>query len=83
MTFLGEVGTRFRPFAVVLAVDALEATSLWAVLAAFRWLTGVVPVREKAGQVISIIHSIGVVVVFAILAGSLVVDVIRLKRAER
>ena len=78
--FYKAVWSGYRPYALLFTIDVLTAGSLWAVLAIFKWLTKIVPVREKAGEVISTIHSVGVIIVFGVLAGSLVWDVIRIKR---
>jgi len=77
-----EVWHAYRPYAKVFLVDLLVAISLWVLLAAFRWVTHLVPVEETAAHVIGIIHSGGVVCVFGVLAGTLVWDVIQLKRGR-
>ena len=77
-----EIWTGYRPYAIVFSVDLLVAGSLWGLLALFKALTTLVPIREKAGEVITVVHSAGVVVVFGVLAGALVWDVIQIKRGK-
>jgi hypothetical protein len=77
-----EVWRAYRPYAKVLSVDLMVAISLWGLLAAFRWVTHLLPVDESASVIIGIIHSGGVVCVFGVLAGTLVWDVVQLKRGN-
>lgn len=80
---LKAVWSGYRPYLIVFVVDLLVAGSLWGVLAIFKWLTKVVPLRERASDVISTIHAAGVIIVFGVLAVSLVYDVIQMKRGKR
>ncbi len=80
--FFTEIWAGYRPYAIVFIVDLLAASSLWALLAIFRGLTTLIPIKEKAGEVIATIHSAGVVIVFGVLAGALVWDVIQIKRGK-
>jgi hypothetical protein len=73
----------YRPYVQVFLVELLVAASLWGLLAAFKWVTTLVPVREKAGEVIGYIHSVGVVIVFGVLAAGLVYDVIQIRRGKQ
>ncbi len=77
-----EVWKEYHPYAKVFSIDLLVAVSLWALLAAFRWVSHLIPVEETAGRIIGIIHSGGVVCVFGVLAGTLVWDVIQIKRVK-
>jgi hypothetical protein len=79
---LSQIWADYRRYAKVFLVDLMVAISLWALLAAFRWVTHLIPVDETAGRIIGIIHSGGVVCVFGVLAGTLVWDVIRIKRGK-
>jgi hypothetical protein len=77
-----EIWSGFRPYLLVFSIDLLAAGSLWGLLALFRLITKLVPLKEKAAEVIATIHSVGVVVVFGVLAGALVVDVVQIKRGK-
>jgi hypothetical protein len=78
-----EIWLDFRPYVHALVVDLLVTISLWTLLAVFKWVTTLIPIEGKAAEVITIIHSFGVVAVFGILAGFLIWDIIRVKRDER
>jgi hypothetical protein len=64
-------------------LDLSVAISLWALLAIFRFITDLVPIVEAAGRWIRVIHSVGVVTVFGVLAGAFVWDIVQIKRRER
>jgi H+/gluconate symporter-like permease len=78
-----EVWRGYRPYVLVFIIDLLVAASLWGLLAGFKWITSLVPVREKAGEVIGYVHSVGVVIVFGVLAAGLVYDVVQIRRGKQ
>lgn len=77
-----EVWEGFRPYVRHLAIDFLIAATLWVLLAAFQWVTRFMSIDEEAGKFISVVHSAGVVAVFAVLAIGSVWDIIQLKRGK-
>jgi hypothetical protein len=77
-----EIWQDFRPYVRAIIGDLLVVTALWLLLAGFKWVTTLIPIKGKAAEVITDIHSAGVVAVFGILAGFLIWDIITLKRSE-
>jgi hypothetical protein len=72
---LYEVWIRFRPYLGDLLVDSLISASLWVSLYGFKWLTHVLKIDGWAGDWITNIHSVSMILAFGLFGVLFALDV--------
>ncbi len=85
MDFITEIWSKFRPYLIILIVDALISYSLWLVLFSFKKLTEYYPVTGWSGDLINNIHAASTVLAYLVFATMLIVhlyDAHRTKTTE-
>jgi hypothetical protein len=81
--FLALVWADFRPYLVMIVVDALIAVSLWLSLWVFHHFTHLVPLDNEIANFIVNLHGVGVVAAFALFIGLFINDVFMHKKGGR
>ena len=83
ITFHNEIWLKARPLLIALIADALQCLALVATLRLVTFGIHLILGGEAVEKILTALHEVGAVATFALLVGFLLVDVVRLKAAEK